>query len=320
MNVLTVDDDPVSSLIFRRALESLGHTVTAVRNGGEALDVLAESRVTMIISDWKMPEMDGLELCRRVRAGQSDFYTYFVLLASNYTYEDSVAAFDAGVDDFVVKSLDTVQLFARLNVAQRILAMQEQLLCHASELLDRQAELAIANATLCEQVSTDRMTSLKNHHAFYEELDRAYSLATRHNLAMSLILLDIDHFKSYNDTYGHLAGDQVLRDVAAILTTNARDHDFVARYGGEEFAIIVPMATASQALAIGERLRSCIEAGPWPQRPITASFGIASWTASVVTAADIVDRADIALYCSKGAGRNRCTLYSEGLTRLSCAA
>jgi diguanylate cyclase (GGDEF)-like protein len=317
MNVLVVEDDPVSALVLTRALATLGHGVVGASNGARAIEYLAEneSDTAIVISDWMMPVIDGLELCRKIRATRTDYYTYFILMSSKDSKEDRVEALAAGVDDFLVKSLDPRELFARLNVAQRILKMQEQLLTHSRQLLDRQAELAALNVALCEQASRDSLTLLKNHRAFYEELERLFLMCAGHDLPLSVVLIDVDEFKLFNDTYGHMAGDDVLRDLATLLQAHLRPQDFLARYGGEEFALIFPMTDERSAFDISERLRMAIESHAWTCRPITSSFGIAGRSRACGTVSSLVHNADNALYASKRDGRNRCTLFDAKTER-----
>jgi diguanylate cyclase (GGDEF)-like protein len=173
--------------------------------------------------------------------------------------------------------------------------------------------LESANARLRAMVTLDSLTGLKNRRAFQEFLDAEFARRARHggDEPFSLVLLDIDHFKPYNDTYGHPAGDEVLEQVGRILKENARTSDLVARYGGEEFAIIMPNTDYDGALVGAERFRASIAAAPWPSRAITASFGAATITVEAVDSADLVLKADRALYVSKSLGRNRVTHFAD---------
>ena len=184
------------------------------------------------------------------------------------------------------------------------------------ELESKRDELAEANARLTELATTDGLTSLVNRRHFVELLEANTSLAMRHDLSFSLVMLDIDHFKSFNDSHGHPAGDEVLRRVAEILRTLVRESDVVARYGGEEFIFLLPSTDAESALALAERLRIGIESSDWPVRAITASLGVASLGPETLRAETLIDQADRALYHSKRHGRNRTTHY-EGPSRAS---
>ena len=177
----------------------------------------------------------------------------------------------------------------------------------------RAARLEAVNARLEALAKLDGMTGLKNHRAFQERLETEFQRAARYSMPLSLLLLDVDHFKSYNDTYGHLAGDEVLKALAQVLQENARGLDFVARYGGEEFVMILPHADHLGAIGIGERMRDGVETASWPHRPITASIGVSTLTRAMERPSDMIAHADRALYASKAGGRNRVT-HARNLT------
>ena len=222
--------------------------------------------------------MDGLELCRRIRALSGRPYTYFVLVTARGGHEDRLEALAAGADDFLAKPFDTRELVARLEIAHRLLAMQE--------------ELERKNAALRALATTDELTGLKNRRRFFEDLESQFALAARQRSPLSLVLLDVDHFKAYNDAFGHPAGDDVLRGVADALRSVTRGHDTVARYGGEEFAVLLPGTGPDVARGMAERLREAIERRAWPHRPVTASFGVATTTPGTGAAQELVDQAD----------------------------
>jgi len=177
----------------------------------------------------------------------------------------------------------------------------------------QKGELQEANAMLHALAMTDGLTGLNNHRHFQEQLEREFARAQRHGAALSLVLLDVDHFKSYNDTHGHPAGDQVLEQVAQVLTGHARTVDFVARYGGEEFAVLLPATDAQAARRVGERLRLAVAERAWPHQPVTVSLGIASLTPALAHHSHLLDQADRALYRSKACGRNCVTHFGDGL-------
>ena len=318
MNILLAEDDRVSALKLCRALEKMGHSVDHVSDGTEAWRRIGDGEVSLLISDWEMPAMDGLELCRRIRTQSDALYTYVILLTGRDSRDDRLTGLQAGADDFLTKPVDTGELVARLNIARRILSMQEQLRTHAAQLealhtaLERQNTLLEQkNAMLVEHALTDGLTGLNNRRNFDEALLAALSLARRHDQWLSLLMLDVDHFKSYNDAFGHLAGDDVLRAIAEVLKSHARIHDVVARYGGEEFALVLPATDAAGARTLAERLRSAIATCPWPNRQVTASFGVATTTTSVAEPLALIGDADRALYASKAQGRDRVTHYLD---------
>lgn len=317
MRILIAEDDRVSALKLRRALEKMDYEVEVVADGAAAWDRIAQGKADILLSDWMMPELDGLELCRRVRSRPDAQYTYVILLTTRQDREDRLAGLEAGADDFLTKPLDTGELVARLNVARRILAMQEQLRTHAEQLAQLYAAverqnvlLERQNALLAERAATDGLTGLWNRRHFDEALASSLAYAGRHDQPLSVILIDVDLFKSYNDTYGHPAGDDVLRTVAEVLRTGARVHDVVARYGGEEFAVLLPATNAAGAVLVGERLRLAIEQRVWPMRSISVSVGVAT-AAESSSLPGLVARADGALYAAKQRGRNQVVHHRE---------
>jgi two-component system cell cycle response regulator len=443
--VLIVEDDPVSALLLRRVLEQRGYQVDQACNGITALETFQQNRHGIVISDWMMPEMDGIAFTKQLRQ-MSGQYVYVILLSAKGQREDRLEAFEAGVDDFLTKPLDRDDLYARLKVAERILSAEESLRMQKEELKAATERLKVANQNLqiasqrfeelftglpaacftfdaeglvhewnraaenlfgisahqsilreiwqtfggrdssfwskdfvhqvftgsgpsqfewsysiteeevrhlmcsvfvlrgtsgdiigaisanidiseqrkahkmveeqkkaLEEVNeklaklavTDGLTGLWNHRRFREEIEVMFATHKRKQNPMSLIFLDVDHFKSYNDTYGHPAGDEVLKKVALILRENARFGEAVARYGGEEFAVILPDTSAEEALQAAERFRTAIESNSWPLRAVTVSLGVATLSADDAKVDEVLEKADIALYAAKNAGRNR---------------
>jgi len=178
---------------------------------------------------------------------------------------------------------------------------------YEDEILQYSQQLEIANASLEELATQDGLTCLFNHRAFQERLKTEWNLAKRYGHSLSVVMLDVDHFKQYNDTYGHPAGDTILKHVASILRDHARTVDMAARYGGEEFAMILPNTDSEGALVLAERLRSAIETACWEYRAVTASFGVATVTEPMLDRSELISAADAALYRSKKTGRNRVT-------------
>lgn len=462
MKVLIVEDDPVSALLLRKVLEKRDYEVRHVEDGAKALDEAARGNYRIVISDWMMPELDGVTLCERIRAIGGP-YIYFILLSAKGSSEARVQAFEAGVDDFLSKPLDAEELFARLKVAERIIETEEGLQAQKAEveqtgeklkvanrnlmlasrrfeelfdglpaacftfdpdglihewnrsaealfevpshlamlgqvldilrsnnglwtkdLIDKvfqgqsyegiewtytphegeekalvcnifplrgpsgeilgaisanvditerrlaqlrieeqmvqineiaysleqqKAALEEANARLELLAVTDGLTGLWNHRRFREELELRYSEHRRLGHSFSVMMIDVDHFKQYNDTFGHPAGDTVLKEVAQVLRQTCRGHESVARYGGEEFAIVLTATTAEQAYLAAERYRKAIAEHEWPNRPITVSIGVASTESDLDGPNELLANADASLYRSKQDGRNRATHF-----------
>lgn len=311
MDILIAEDDRVTALKLQRALEKLGYSVAIAKDGAEAWNIVNSRHVNILVSDWVMPKIDGPELCRRIRAYQNDSYTYVILLTARDSREDRIQGLEAGADDFLSKPLDTSELVARLNVARRILAMQDQLRNHATELAKLHAALERQNVMLEELAATDALTGLSNRRIFDESVVSAVAFAARHHHPLSLVMIDVDHFKSFNDNFGHPTGDEVLRSLAEVLKLGCRVHDVVARYGGEEFALILPATGGCASVAVCDRLRQTVASRRWSHRPVTASFGVATTGHPASDATRLIWEADKALYHSKARGRNRVTHFGD---------
>ncbi|MDW8106172.1 MAG: diguanylate cyclase [Armatimonadota bacterium] len=450
--VLVAEDSPVALKVLERSLQRLGYTVVAARDGAEAWEVYKSAPTPLVITDWEMPRMNGLELCRAIREHPSDHYAYIMMLTARGQKEDRLAALEAGADAFLSKPLDLAELQANLRVAERILQAEATLQAQKQQLQELNEELQAQNENLqhsyrmieyanrrftelfehvpvaCFTIDTegvirewnlaaqqlygytkeevlfrpfyekvfrgasasklhemlqrvmqghtilgveaedydsgnnlhyvvrsaipirnpqrevvgaiiasvdvtyrveyeqrlralnqrlqslaitDGLTGLHNHRAFQEHLEKQFNIALRDSRPLSLILIDVDHFKQYNDTFGHQAGDEVLRQVAQILREQVRDDDFVARYGGEEFVVVLPNLDAERAAAIAERIRYAIQHAIWKLRPVTASFGVASLQPDMETHRELVEAADKALYHAKRSGRNRVAIWSH---------
>lgn len=299
MKILIAEDQAPAALYLRRTLERMGHRPAFAPDGEAAWEILERDGADVLISDWMMPRLDGPGLCRRIRAVEHDRYTYVILLTARNNRDDRLEGLHAGADDFLTKPPDPDELNLRLQIAGRILAVH--------------AELARRNAELAELATTDALTGVRNRRRFHEDLDLLLAQARRLREPLSLVMLDVDHFKSFNDSFGHPAGDEVLRRVGAMLRGSVRGHDLVARYGGEEFAVLLPATGTEEALRVAERLRSAFRSEPWPHRPVTASLGIdTAGPAEFPVADDLIRRADEALYRSKREGRDRVSAYAVG--------
>jgi len=303
MRILIAEDQATSALFLRRTLERLGHDVIAAADGNEAWWIIQKEGISVVISDWMMPGMDGLELCRRIRLRAGLRYTYVILLTSKDRRAERLEGLRAGADDFIVKPLDADELAVRLQIAQRILGVQD--------------ELERLNVRLAELVTTDGLTGVKNRRSFDETLQTACSFAIRHGWPLSVVMIDVDDFKVFNDTLGHPAGDDVLREIAKLLRNNTREHDLVARYGGEEFVVLLPATDIFGSMTIAERLRAAVANHSWPLRRVTISVGVSTMTLQPRETAALVEFADVALYRSKQLGRNCVTHYSDILAATS---
>lgn len=301
--VLLVEDDPVSAYLIQQMFQAQDLPLDHAVNGAIALELQRQNSYRLVISDWMMPEMNGVDLCRAFRELGGP-YVYFILCTSKGQKSDRAEAYDAGVDDFMTKPLDRSELHIRLRVALRIL--------EAEEVVQRQkAELEAMNEKLNHLAVTDELTNLYNRRRFQEMLAEGIAEHVRAGDQVSLILLDIDRFKNLNDQFGHQAGDEALRRVASILKDNSRRHELPARYGGEEFGIILQRCGVHEAVKAAERFRIALESADWPDRQITASFGVAACGPYVESLNELVAAADRALYTAKQNGRNRVEMFPE---------
>jgi diguanylate cyclase (GGDEF)-like protein len=297
MKILIAEDQPPAALYLRRTLEKMGHETTVAPDGEQAWNMIRAGEVSLLISDWMMPHLNGLDLCRRIRAVGGNRYTYIILLTSRDRRDDRLTGLRAGADDFLTKPPDADELAVRLEIAERILEVH--------------AQLARQNALLSELATIDELTGTKNRRRFREDLELLFGQADRLASPLSLIMLDLDHFKQYNDSFGHPAGDEVLHLTGSILRAAVRGHDVVARYGGEEFVVLLPATDSVKALDVAERLRSAIECRSWQHRTVTASLGVATAGPATADGTVLVEQADQALYKSKQAGRNLVTHFQN---------
>ena len=304
MKILIAEDDAVSRTILRRAVEKLGHECLAAADGEEAWGLYKENPdIDTIISDWMMPGADGLELCRRVRGDGREGYTFFIFLTALGDREHLLQGLEAGADDYLSKPLDRDELGMRLTSALRVTELHRRLAF-------QNGELEKLNRMLFEQSRQDPLTSLGNRLRLREELQVLQSRTERYGHSYAVALCDVDFFKAYNDRYGHLAGDDVLRRVAAAISSGLRGGDAAYRYGGEEFLIVLPEQDAEDADATTDRLRRAVEdlgiphADGTPRGVVTISAGVAM-SPEAEDADALLKAADTALYAAKEAGRNR---------------
>jgi two-component system chemotaxis response regulator CheY len=304
LRILIAEDDAVSRTILRRAVEKIGHECLAAADGEEAWGLYEENPdLDVIISDWMMPGVDGLELCRRVRGDGRGGYTYFTFLTALGDREYLLQGLEAGADDYLSKPLDRDELEMRLASALRVTELYRRLAF-------QNEELEKLNRMLFEQSRQDVLTSLGNRLRLTEDLQSLQSRAERYGHTYAVVVCDVDFFKAYNDRYGHLAGDDVLRRVAATISSGLRNGDSAYRYGGEEFLIVLPEQNAEAAANTADRLRRAVEdlgiphANSPPVGLVTISAGFAT-SAGMEDADALLKAADAALYAAKKAGRNR---------------
>ncbi len=310
--VLIAEDDAMTRRMLERTFDKWGFRPMAVDNGQRAWEILQALPVQIVVTDWDMPELTGLELCRRLRAQRRDRYTYALMLTHHEDRARMVEALEAGADDFVGKPFDPHELRARMNVARRIVNLERQL-------RKSQRRLEAMNLQLSRQANTDGLTGLGNRRAFDEALERVHGFSADQELGYGVALCDVDKFKQYNDTYGHPAGDKVLSTLGRVLQDLVRGADEVFRYGGEEVVLLLPRCDQDGIGIVCERLQQAVEAmgirhAESPAGVVTVSIGgavFAPGESPRPTAHQVVKRADDALYQAKAQGRNRGVVWRE---------
>jgi two-component system cell cycle response regulator len=297
--ILLAEDDPVTRMLMTRFLKNAGYEVDAVANGSEALDRMTRRYYPMLVTDWEMPEMDGIALCKAVRNMQLDGYVYALLLTARDAKEHIITGLEAGADDYLIKPVHEAELIARLNAGRRILTLEHS--------------LRVANQRNRILSITDALTGAFNRRYLMEQLPREFERCRRYAFPLSVLMCDLDHFKQVNDQRGHAAGDDVLQQFASRAQKFIRSNsDWIARYGGEEFLIVLPETAHEGAVLVAEKIRQLVASSPFATRAgdtaVTASFGIASTGPSgpdlALKVETLIRAADESLYKSKLAGRN----------------
>lgn len=293
--VLVVEDDPSYRRLHTELLRSAGYLVEVAEDGQVGLEKVLASRPDVVLTDWVMPKMDGVTLCRLIKGNEELRNTYVIILSTRGETVSKVTGLDFGADEYLVKPVDPNELQARVRSGLRL----------------RRAliELAAKNELLERLALTDPLTGLANRRAFDESLAAEIARSFRNCKPLSLLYLDLDNFKRVNDQHGHPVGDEILTAFADLLRRHARRIDVTARIGGEEFAVLLPHTGKTHAVLVSERIRKAVESVPMgrtKQIPVTVSIGVAQFRGtSTDDGADFLQEADEALYQAKQGGRNR---------------
>ena len=309
MRILIADDSIVSRHLLEATLRKWGYDVAVACDGQQAWNILeAEGAPRVAILDWVMPGMTGVEVCKRLRARSAENpeeqdakYTYVILLSSKNQKEDLIEGMESGADDYLAKPFDQHELKVRLRAGTRIVELQ--------------TELVRAREELRDQATKDFLTRIWNRSAIVSILTKELSRAKRENKSVGVVLADIDRFKSVNDTFGHQAGDVVLKEFGQRMTASIRPYDAIGRYGGEEFLVVLPGCDEECLPAQAERLRSALASEPIligeTRHSVTASFGATVWKPGMsVDPETLIRIADDGLYLAKNQGRNRVVYLS----------
>ena len=305
MKILIADDDALSRRLLEKTLERAGYVVTAVENGRQAVEQLVRQDAPRLASlDWMMPEIDGTGVCREVRRRRDHGYVYMVLLTSKESKEDIVTGLRSGADDYLTKPFNAEELKARLRTGRRILDLEDR--------------LVEAREQMRFKATHDHLTSLWNRGVILDLLHRELTRSARDKSSIALLLCDIDHFKTVNDTHGHVIGDEVLQEIAHRFLSSVRSYDCVGRYGGEEFLIVLIGCEPSFAMMRAEEIRKAMAAHPIQTSngpvKVTISSGLLlsrDWGPRPIE--ELLSEVDAALYAAKSAGRNCIKLAKPGV-------
>jgi len=298
--ILIVEDDPSSRTLLEKTLTAAGYEVVSVKNGLEAMEIFERKFFPIVITDWVMPEMDGLELCRAIRNREYKWNVFIIILTGRDSKDEVVTGLKAGADDYLTKPFHPAELMARLSIVERYLGLEK--------------ELRDANEQIGIMAITDPLTGAYNRGYLTERLPKEIHRAKRYGHDLALIMCDIDYFKKINDSYGHRIGDRVLKEFVDSLKGDIRDSiDWMVRYGGEEFLVVLPETDLKGACLVGERLRRVVSERIFNvgsnKIHITASFGVSAFSpdrhCEKVSAASMIEEADTCLYQAKKDGRNR---------------
>lgn len=300
--ILVVDDSKLIVHVAQSILKKIGHSVLSEDTGEKGLETALRECPDLILLDLILPGVDGYEVCRQLKQNPDTADIAVIMVTSKAESADKVKGLEMGASDYVTKPFDEGELVARVNIHLRI-----KELCESLQEKNRQ---------LLEMANRDGLTGLYNHLYFQESISKDVQRALRYNESLSLVMLDIDHFKKFNDTYGHQTGDMVLRTLGRIIQSFKRESDLASRYGGEEFAMLLYHTVAADAQIVAERLRKTVEQYCFESEGIilsvTISLGISSLPCREITnSKTMIDLADKALYQAKSQGRNRVAIHDS---------
>jgi len=308
--ILVVDDEPSLRIILSQVLADDGHDVAVASSGEEALEMFRNEPFPLVFTDIVMGQMNGLDLLRQIKEIAPD--TQVIIITSHASLDTAITALRSGAYDYLVKPFDELEVIS--NVAFRAidrLRLGEENACLLEQLKDKNDQLLAANMALKELAVRDGLTGLYNHRYFQEALTVEVLRCRRHNRGFSVLFLDVDNFKHYNDTNGHPEGDRALRSIGEMISKHLRASDILARYGGEEFVAILPESNLEVATTLGERIRQMIEEYPFPgetSQPLgklTISLGVATYRDDGEDGSTLMETVDRRLYLAKSQGRNK---------------
>ncbi|MCD4701514.1 MAG: diguanylate cyclase [Candidatus Aegiribacteria sp.] len=294
MKILIVDDDPISRKILSKIVTDLGYEPVTVNNGKDALESVKQKECSVVLLDWMMPGMDGIEVCREIRRLDNEYVCYIIINSAREESDDIRKALKAGANDYISKKTNSIELKARIGVGVRTAQLEKKLID--------------LNRRLKYLVRIDSLTGLLNHAAILKELSIELERGRRDATSTSILMLDLDRFKAVNDTYGHQTGDKVLIRFANLFSQSCRSFDRIGRYGGEEFLIVLPRTGEEESISIANRIRMRSETlqidNEIENLRVTCSIGCCTAANSEKHSSSMVAAADSALFRAKKAGRN----------------
>ena len=299
--MLVADDSAISRNLIQQALSGEQCSLIFAESGCKAVELFGRHSPAVVIVDWVMPDLTGIEICRHVRSKANESYTYIIIVTGVSDKENLVAGLAAGADDYLTKPFNAEELRARVGVGIRLIGLQRQ--------------IETKNILLNELALSDPLTGLPNRRAIDDWAARQLSGAVRYGFSFWVVLADLDHFKTVNDVHGHEAGDIVLKNFSEVLKANSRRSDICGRIGGEEFLFVLTHASQRDAITVVDRIRKQLETAQFNFNgtglTVTASFGIAGFEGTEAPDFNrLVSQADAALYSAKRLGRNRVEIVS----------
>ncbi|HUV49941.1 MAG TPA: diguanylate cyclase [Anaerolineae bacterium] len=301
-SILIIDDSKLILHVAKTILSKKGHQVLSAEDGTIGLEIAAKQHPDLILLDLILPGIDGYEVCQRIKKGDATSEIPVIMLTSKSEAADKVRGLEMGASDYVTKPFDEGELIARVNIHLQIRELHES--------------LKEKNRQLKEMANRDGLTGLYNHRYFQETISRDFQKAARYHESLSCVMFDIDHFKKFNDTYGHQTGDMVLKTLGDLIRELIRNSDLSARYGGEEFALLMYHTEPKEAVMLAERLRKAVAQHKFQADSqntvltVTISVGVVSFPhPEIADAKTLIKCADKALYRAKEEGRNRVVVF-----------
>jgi len=294
INILVVDDEGIMRQLLADVLKDAGYNVWTAESGEEALKIAEKMEFEVVLTDLRMPGMTGIEVLKKFKEKNTNICV--IVITAYASVESAVEAMKIGAYDYITKPFNLEEI--KIIIGR---AMERQFLLEEAKQKDKYKELSIV----------DGLTGLYNHRHFHEQLSVELNRSTRSNNPLSLILIDIDDFKKYNDAFGHLAGDQILKQIADIFLSVTRKVDIVARYGGEEFAVLLPETGKQEASSLARRIRGLVDQAHFGRAGahLTVSVGLATFPQDAQDKNEMIKKADETLYQAKRLGKNRVCFF-----------